>query len=179
MSGGAAVSAAPRRDAPGIGARAARALLACAGALLLGAASVAALALAASWAAPGIAPDGAAPPFVRHAAVQALGRAVFVQAVAPHVLALAAIWPLLTLRWPALDASWGRIALGGAAVGFVVSPLLTHALFSVWNPITPLDALKTWAVLGAAAATCLLLARRAVPRLGPGAFGAGKKRSAR
>jgi hypothetical protein len=174
MSGGAAAqSAATRRVAPpGIGARALRALLVCAGALALGAASVAGLVLAASWAAPGIAPTGTAPPFVRSAALWALGRAVFVQALAPHILAVWVAWLALVVRWPALDGSWGRIALGGAGIGFAVAPALTHVFFSAWTPVTPLDSLRTWVLLGAAAAACLVLARRAIPGLGPGALGA-------
>ena len=62
MSGGAAVSTASRSQAsPGIGARAARAVLVGAGALALGAASVAGLVLAATFHAPGIETAGSAP----------------------------------------------------------------------------------------------------------------------
>jgi len=150
--------------------RGGRAALACAGALALGALAVAGIAAAALQAAPGSAGPGAVPPEVRSGAVFALARAVYLQSLAPQIVVTTALWGLLAARWPRLEASWSRIALGGALAGGALAPLVTTALFEVWTPLTPLDSLRTWALLAAGGAACLALARRTIPGLGPGAL---------
>lgn len=97
-------------------------------------------------------------------------RVILQQALLPLWLAALASWLVLAHVAPAVERSWGRIALGLAAVSALWFPPLGEYAFRVWQPTSARDYVATWLLVAGGVAAALWLARRVAPGLGPGAF---------
>jgi hypothetical protein len=109
---------------------------------------------------------------VRSAALNALVSMVAREALLPHAAFALAAWLLLSRVAPRVDASWSALAASLVACALATFPLVGFFTFHGWSPRGPLDVLGTAALLSASVGAALWLARRLVPGLRPGAFGA-------
>jgi hypothetical protein len=100
-----------------------------------------------------------------------LARTVAATALAPlGAWTLVAWWIATTVR-PALDARWGSLGPGVAALAAVGFPPVGAFCFTAWQARSVLDYAGTWLLVAGGVTAALLLARRWVPGLGPGALG--------
>ncbi|MBW2447275.1 MAG: hypothetical protein JRG83_15260 [Deltaproteobacteria bacterium] len=109
---------------------------------------------------------------VQRAVWLAIARSVATTALAPLGVFTLVAWWILTAVRPAFDATWRSILVGTfglAALGF---PPVGAGSFTIWKAETPFDYGATWLLVAGGVTAALVLARRVVPVLGPGAFGA-------
>jgi hypothetical protein len=108
---------------------------------------------------------------VQRAVWIALAKTIGGTALAPlGAWTLGAWWVAAALR-PALDATWGRIAVGVIVLAALGFPPVGAWGFTAWHPGNALDYAATWLLVAGGVAAALLLARRLVPPLAPGALG--------
>lgn len=111
-----------------------------------------------------------------------LGRTVARQALAPLGGLTVLAWLALSTRFPALECRWRGLLAGVplvAAAGFLP---VGAWLFTAWRPETVWDRAGTLGLVAGGVSAALLLARRALPVLAPGAFaprapGGGRERA--
>jgi hypothetical protein len=104
-------------------------------------------------------------------------RAIAQQALLPLWIAALASWLVLARVAPGVERSWGRLALGLAAIAALWFPLVGQYSFQIWQPTSARDYVLTWLLVSGGVAAALLLARRAFPALRPGAFAGGASQS--
>lgn len=106
---------------------------------------------------------------VQLAGWRALGTAIAGQALAPAWGLTLAGWLVLARIWPTLERSWRRLVPGLLGVSVLCFPLVARS-FTMWTPTRLLDVVYTALLVSGSAAGALLLARRLIPALAPGAF---------
>ena len=107
---------------------------------------------------------------VQRSAWLGVARAVGLQALAPLAAwTVAAWWAACTAR-PALDRRWSHIAAGLAALAALGFPAVAPLSFHAWTPGGPADYLGTWLLVAGGVTAALLVGRRLLPPLGPGAL---------
>lgn len=104
------------------------------------------------------------------AAGRALHWAILVQALLPHATLTLAGWLVLARLCPRLDTSWRSLGPGVALLAAVCFAPVGAGTFRSWSPSGPGDVVATWLLLTAGVAGALLLPRRLLRPLGPGAF---------
>lgn len=122
------------------------------------------------WLAALFAVGGAEATGVLRAAGRALYRTILVQALLPQAALALGGW--LAAAWwrPRLDTSW-RTLLPGVTLLAVLCFVPVGALaFEAWSPAGPRDVAGTCLLLSVGVAAALLLPRRLLRPLGPGAF---------
>jgi hypothetical protein len=97
-------------------------------------------------------------------------RGVLLTALLPQMVLALGIWLCVARVAPSLESSWKGL-LGGvpatAALAFVPVGLFG---FAMWEPQSWMDVVNTWLLVSAGSSAALLLARRALPALRPGAM---------
>jgi len=114
---------------------------------------------------------------VQLAALHAVFLAVLWEALFPHWLLSLASWLVLARLMPRLEGAWrflGPCVAGVAALWF---PVVGFLSFRAWTPTSAADVANTWLLMTAGTAAALLLPRRLLPPLAPGAFARPQRRS--
>ena len=101
----------------------------------------------------------------------AIAKAVGATALAPLGAFTLVAWWILAAARPGLDASWRSLALGVTGLAALGFPPVGAWSFTIWQAETALDYAGTWLAVAGGVSAALLLARRLVPALAPGAFG--------
>lgn len=92
------------------------------------------------------------------------------QALAPlGALTVTAWWAMCQLR-PGLDRSWGSLAAGIPLLAALAFPPVGALCFTAWTPGSAWDYLGTLLLLSGGVSGALLIPRRLLERLGPGAL---------
>jgi len=99
-----------------------------------------------------------------------LGRTVAGRALAPLGLVTVLAWLALAARFPGLDASWRGLLAGVPAVAAAGFLPVGAFVFTAWRPETAWDRAGTLGLVAGGVSVALLLARRALPVLAPGAL---------
>jgi len=100
-----------------------------------------------------------------------LAEAVATTALAPLGAWTLGTWWLAAAVRAALDARWRSLAPGVAALAALGFPPVGAFCFTAWHARSALDYAATWLLLAGTVTGALLLARRMLPALAPGAFG--------
>lgn len=107
----------------------------------------------------------------RHALISVVAR----DALLPHAALALLAWLALVRFAPRIDASWGALAASLPACSLLVFPIVGAFTFEAWSPGGASDVVATAALLSGSVGAALWLARRIVPALRPGAFGASRR----
>ena len=116
-----------------------------------------------------------APGGVQSAALHALVSMVAREALLPHAALALLAWLVLARFAPGIDASWSALAASLPACALLTFPVVGVFTFRGWSPAGVGDVVATAALLSGSVAAALWLARRIVPPLRPGAFGAHRR----
>jgi|GEM_PF-4607918 len=97
-------------------------------------------------------------------------RNLLLTALLPQIALAAALWMLALRIAPALERSWRGVLPGVVGASALASLPVARIGLGMWEPQSWLDVLNTGLLLSAGTSTALLLARRCVPWLHPGAL---------
>jgi len=114
---------------------------------------------------------------VQLAALHAVFLAVLWEALLPHWLLSLASWLVLARLVPCLEEVWRLLGPCVAAVAALWFPVVGYLFFRAWKPTSAADVAHTWLLMTAGTAAALLLPRRLLPPLAPGAFARPLRRS--
>jgi hypothetical protein len=95
---------------------------------------------------------------------------IVIEALLPQLLLTFVSWLALVRLFPGLDRTWWGLAGGLAAVAALWFPVVGAFSFESWTPTSWVDYANTWLLTSTGVTASLLLPRRVVRPLRPGAF---------
>jgi hypothetical protein len=107
---------------------------------------------------------------VRIAVLWSFYAAIVSQALLPHLLLSLLVWLAVARCLPAVERSWRSLSTGIAVTAAVCFPVIGSFCFTAWTPTSARDYLATLLLMTGGTSVALLLPRRLLRSLAPGAL---------
>lgn len=114
--------------------------------------------------------SGISPGRVRIGFLWSLYAAIVSQALLPHLLLSLLAWLALARSFPALERTWRSLSTGITVTAAVCFPVIGSFSFTAWTPTSARDYLATLLLMTGGTSAALLLPRRLLRPLAPGAL---------